>query len=160
MQWRRCRNDAIAGSQDINIRFEQHLRCLGQQLTKRGQIMGSHFWNKSIAISAALAAAGVLACAAALLNAFVPRGSLVAFLASTALLGLVATGVAIGYVWVCEKSEGYFEGRLDRLLSIGKPEGNASSPSTVVRTLQLKIKVPVKRSQAVGLNGTVTGAHV
>ena len=118
--------------------------------------MGSHFWNKSIAVSAALAAAGVLACAAASLNAVMPRGSLVAFLASTALLGLVVTGVAIGYAWICEKSEGYFEGRLDRLLSAGKPDGNVFGPTTLVRTLQLKFKVPLKRSHAVGSNGLVT----
>jgi hypothetical protein len=122
--------------------------------------MSSQFWNKSIAISSALAAAGVLACAAAILEAVMPRGSLVAFLASTALLGLVVAGGAIGYAWVCEKCEGYFEGRLDRLQSAGTPNRNALGSSTVVRTLRLRIKVPLKRSEAVGLNHTVTGAHV
>jgi hypothetical protein len=83
--------------------------------------MCSHFWNKSIAISAALAAAGVLTCAAVILNAFMPRGSLLAFFASMLLLGLAVTGAAIGYLWACEKCESYFQGRLDRILSRGKP---------------------------------------
>ena len=95
--------------------------------------MYSHFWNKSIAVSSALAAAGVLVCAAAILDAFMPKGSLAAFLASMALLGLVVTGVVIGYTWVCDKCESYFNGRLDRLLSGREPNRRgAASPGDVV----------------------------
>jgi len=75
-----------------------------------------------IAVSTALAAAGVLACAAAILDAFIPKGSLAAFLANIALLGLAVTGVLIAHTWACDKCESYFNGRLDRLLSMGKPE--------------------------------------
>ncbi len=82
--------------------------------------MCSHFWNKSIAVSSALAAAGVLTCAAALLEAFMPKGSLAAFLASMALFGMVVTGVVIGYMWVCDRLDNYFHGRLDRILSADK----------------------------------------
>ena len=55
-------------------------------------------------------------CAVVLLDVFMPRGSVVGFLANMALLGFV-TGVVIGYTWICDKCESYFSGRLDRLLS-------------------------------------------
>ncbi len=87
--------------------------------------MGSHLWNKwnkLIAASAALAAAGILTCAAALLNALLPKESFAAFLASMALLGLAVTAVVIGYAWTCDKCESYFHGRLDRLRSVRKLE--------------------------------------
>ena len=80
-----------------------------------------HSW-KLITISSALAAAGVLACVAALFDAFMPKGSLTAFLAGIALLGLLVTGVLIGYTWACDKCESYFNGRLDRLLGPAKPQ--------------------------------------
>ena len=79
--------------------------------------MCSHSWNKFIAVSSALAGAGVLACAAVILDVFMPKGSLAAFLTSMALLGLVVTGVVIGYAWACDKCESHFSGRLDRLLN-------------------------------------------
>ncbi len=82
--------------------------------------MGARLWNKSIAISSALAAAGVLTCAAALLDTFMRSGSPAAFLASMALLGLIVTGAAIGYIWTCDRCESYFHGRLDRLLNGGR----------------------------------------
>jgi hypothetical protein len=102
--------------------IEGHLRDLGLVFRarpvrsrtipgKRGQIMCSHSWNKLIAASSALAAAGVLACAAALLDAFMPKGSLAAFLASMALLGLLVTGVVIGFTWVCDKGESHSPAR-------------------------------------------------
>ena len=83
--------------------------------------MCSHCWNKLIAVSLALAVAGVLMCAVALLDVFIPRGSLVGFLARMALLAIIVTGVVIGYTWACDKCESYFSGRLDRLLSRSKP---------------------------------------
>src|SRR5271165_2448592 len=73
--------------------------------------MRSHSWNKLIAASFALAAAGILTCAAAFLDALMPRGSLVAFLANITLLGLMVTGVMIGYTWACDKCESRFWGR-------------------------------------------------
>ena len=86
-----------------------------------------HSW-KLIAVSSALAAAGVLACAAVILDTFMPKASLAAFLASMALLGLVVTGVVIGYTWACDKCESYFSGRLDRILSMGKPKASRHIP--------------------------------
>ena len=83
--------------------------------------MCSHSWNKLITISFALAAGGVLACAGALLDVFIPSGSLVGFLARMLVLGFAITGVVIGFTWGCDKCESYFSGRLDRLLSRGKP---------------------------------------
>ena len=49
------------------------------------------------------------------------------------LLGLVVTGVVIGYTWVCDKCESYFNGRLDRLLSRSKPNrSDAVNPRAAV----------------------------
>jgi len=84
--------------------------------------MCSHCWNKLIAISSALAAAGILACAGALLDAFIPRGSVLGFLTWMAVLGSIVIGTVVSYTWVCDKCESYFNGRLDRLLSRGKPK--------------------------------------
>ena len=51
--------------------------------------MCSHSWNKLIAVSCALAAAGILACAGALLDVFMPRGSLLGFLTWMVVLGII-----------------------------------------------------------------------
>jgi hypothetical protein len=76
--------------------------------------MCPHSWDKSIAISFALAAAGILACAGALLDAFIPRDSLLGFLAWMAVMGSIAIGTVVGYTWVCDKCENLLNGRLDR----------------------------------------------
>ena len=95
--------------------------------------MCSHSWNKLITISFALAAGGVLACAGALLDVFIPSGSLVGFLARMLVLGFAITGVVIGFTWGCDKCESYFSGRLDRLLGRGKLDrNNAENPGTAV----------------------------
>ena len=82
--------------------------------------MCSHSWDKLIAASAALAAAGVLTCAAALLDATIRHGSLVTFLASMAFLGLAVTGAMIGFTWVCDQGESYSPARVSVLIA-GKP---------------------------------------
>ena len=82
--------------------------------------MCSHCWNRLIAGSAALAAAGVVTCAAAIVDAFMPKGSPGAFFASTTLLGLAVTGVMIGYAWVCDDHESHAPGEVS-LPSAGKP---------------------------------------
>lgn len=69
--------------------------------------MSSHSWNKLLAGSVALATAGVLTCAAVVLDAFIPKSSLAAFLTSAALLGFVVTGVLITYTWICDSCESY-----------------------------------------------------
>ena len=63
--------------------------------------MCSHCWNKLIVVSLGLAVVGVLMCAMALLDVFIPRGSLVGFLASMGLLAIIVTGVVVGYTWAC-----------------------------------------------------------
>ena len=90
--------------------------------------MCSHFWNKLMTVSSALAAAGLLACAAAILDVIMPKESLAGFLTSMALLGLVAAGVLIGYTWACDRCESYFNGRLDRLLTKGIPKTSRHVP--------------------------------
>ena len=73
------------------------------------------FWNhKLIAVSCALAAAGILACAVTMIDVVMPQGSLVGFLVGMALLGLAVTGVVIGYAWVCDACESYFKRRFHR----------------------------------------------
>ena len=83
--------------------------------------MRSHSLNKLIIVSFALAAGGILACAGALLDVFVPSGSFVGFLIKMVVLGFAVTGTMIGYAWLCDKCESYFSGRLDRLLGRSKP---------------------------------------
>jgi hypothetical protein len=67
--------------------------------------MRSHSWSKAIAISWALAAAGILACAGALLDAFVPRGSFAGFFTWLAVMGFIVVGTVVGYAWVCDQYE-------------------------------------------------------
>ena len=67
-----------------------------------------------IAVIAALAAAGVLVCVAAILDVFIPTESLVGFLIRMALLGVAMTGVVTGYIRLCDKCDGHVKERLDR----------------------------------------------
>jgi hypothetical protein len=88
--------------------------------------------NKLIAVSCSLAVAGAMACAVAMIDASMPNGSLVGFLAGMALLGLVVTGVVIGYAWLCDQCEKYFSRRLDQFRH-GRPNGGqAVSPGAAV----------------------------
>jgi hypothetical protein len=89
--------------------------------------MYSNSWGKLIAVSSALAAAGLLACSAALLDVLIPGASPVEFLTRVALLGVAVTAVVIGYTWACDKWGGQFNGRLDRRIRIGKLDRNAAS---------------------------------
>ena len=106
----------------------------------RRMIMCCYSWNKSIAVSSALAAAGVLTCAAAFLDTLVPKESPAAFLASMALLGLAVTGAVIGFTWACDRIESHLDGRLDRLLSTGKAGGNAA-PASIHGKKRLGLKI-------------------
>ena len=104
--------------------------------------MCSHCWNKLIAISSALAAAGILACAGALLDAFIPRGSVLGFLTWMVVLGIIIIGTVVGYTWVCDKCESYFNGRLDRLLSRSKlKRSDAVNPGAAVSQRPMEPKV-------------------
>jgi hypothetical protein len=81
--------------------------------------MHGHSWNRLIAASWALAAAGILACAGALLDAFLPRGSILGVLAWIAVLALVVAGTIAGFVWGCDKCERTFDDRIDRMMEKG-----------------------------------------
>jgi hypothetical protein len=97
--------------------------------------------KKLIAVSCALAAAGILACAVAVVDTLLPRGSLVGFLTGMALLSFVVTGVVIGYTWVCDQCERYVSGGRDRLLH-GSPERNPAAkpePAVVPRPAEPKV---------------------
>lgn len=95
--------------------------------------MYGHSWDKLIAISWALAAAGFVACAGALLDAFVPRNSLLGFLTWMVGLGIVAVGSAAGYAWICDRCGRSFEQRIDRLMAgrrLNRDDGTASISTT------------------------------
>ncbi len=96
--------------------------------------------HRLITITAALAVAGILTCAAALFDVFMPKASLAAFLASMALLGLLVTGVMVGFTWVCDKCESYVGGRLDRILGFGTPDRETdANPRAVAARPELKV---------------------
>ncbi len=98
--------------------------------------MHSHLWNsKLIAASCALAAAGLLACAVATLDALMPRGSVAGFLVGMVLLALVVTGVVIGYAWVCDQCERFFRAQLDRVLH-GKTNRSCAMKSAAAMSPQ------------------------
>jgi hypothetical protein len=110
--------------------------------------MYSRSRNQLMVVSSALAAGGVLACAAALLDALLPKESLAAFLANVALLGLVVTGVMVGFTWVCDKFESHFDGRLDRILGTATIDRNAGcGPKAGVCRPELKLKIPLDKEQ-------------
>ncbi len=60
-----------------------------------------HPWRKLVAASGAIAAGGLLACAAALLDLFTPTASTKAFLITMVLLGLAVAGVVAAFTWLC-----------------------------------------------------------
>ena len=82
--------------------------------------------KRVLAVSMALAAAGVLACVAALYNIWVPKGSLAAFVVSLPLLVLAVIAVMVGFIKTCEKCEDWLHGRRDRLFGIGGDEEHSN----------------------------------
>jgi hypothetical protein len=60
---------------------------------------------------------------------FIPRGSVVGFFTRMTLLGVAIIGVLISYAWVCDKCEGYFSGRFERLLNKSKRIRNDAASS-------------------------------
>jgi hypothetical protein len=79
-------------------------------------------WKKALVTSVLLAAAGVLACVAALFDVWVPQGSLLAFVIALPFLALATIGIMVGFIKVCEKGEDLLQSRRDRLWG-GKNEG-------------------------------------
>jgi len=70
--------------------------------------MFRHPWKKVIVGSFAIGVAGILTCISALLGVLVPTWSLGAFITVLISLGLVVVGILVGFVWVCDKCEDYF----------------------------------------------------
>ena len=62
--------------------------------------------NKFVVASLALATGGILACTAAVAGVFLPSGSVAAFVATTALLGVIVGVLVAGFAWLCDKFEG------------------------------------------------------
>ncbi len=73
-----------------------------------------HPWRKLVALSAAVAAGGVLACAGALLDLWAPAASLTAFVALMVALGLAVAGVVAAFTWLCGLWDEPFPGSGDR----------------------------------------------
>jgi len=78
--------------------------------------------NKMLVVSLSLAAAGMLACIAAVYDSFVPKGSLLAFLATMLPLGLLVAGIIAVFVWLCERFEGTPERRDEQRSKLRPPE--------------------------------------
>ena len=80
--------------------------------------------NKMLMVSLSMAAAGILACMAAVYDSLVPRGSLVAFLATMFPLALLVAGIVVSFVWLCE----HFETSSQRRDDAGCRRGGRSFP--------------------------------
>jgi hypothetical protein len=80
-----------------------------------------HPWRKLVALSAAVAAGGVLACAGALLDLWVPGASLTAFVVLMVALGLAVAGVVAAFTWLCGLWDEPFPGSSDRGEGTGEP---------------------------------------
>ncbi len=65
--------------------------------------MLTHFKNRLLLTSLALAAAGILTCVACLLDVYLPRGSLVAFLGWLFTAGVAIVAIMVSFAWTCEK---------------------------------------------------------
>lgn len=113
--------------------------------------MWPHSRNKLISVSFALAAAGVLTCVAALLDVFVPSGSLVGFLARMALLGLAVIVTVIGYAWACDQCESYVDERIEQLAHHGRSKrSEAASPWAAVHRQSRESEGPRDGRPSVG----------
>ena len=84
--------------------------------------MYTHAGNKMLVASLALAAGGILACAAALLDVVAPAGSPVVFLGMMLLLGLAAVGLVIAFTWGCDRCEDYLHRNSDKLFGTTQHE--------------------------------------
>ncbi len=84
--------------------------------------MVTHFKNRLLAVSLALASAGILTCLASVLDLFFPRGSLVAFIGWMCTAGIAVVAVTLGFAWTSEKVDEWRSGATGR----SRPAGPAS----------------------------------
>ncbi len=61
-----------------------------------------HCRNRALVIGLVLSASGILTCAMALAEIFLPRGTTIAVLVSIPLFGAAALGVLVAFAWTCE----------------------------------------------------------
>ncbi len=80
--------------------------------------------NKVFMVSLSLAVAGILACTGALLDVYMPKGSVVGFFLHLFLLGSVVLGLLIGFTWVCDWRDEYLERYFDKILDKGNQKVN------------------------------------
>jgi hypothetical protein len=118
--------------------------------------------NKVLVVSLALAVAGILTCAGALFDVFMPRGSAMAFLGEMVLLGLVACGLVIAFTWLCDKWESHVDDRLERLAG-RQPQGSGDrpagkSPSGASKLVQ-SVRFPGRGATATPNPGRPRGSH-
>jgi len=86
-------------------------------------------WDKTIAISFSLGAAGILTCAAILIDSLLPTASVVAVAAWMVVLGAAVGMIVAGYVWLCDKCQDYLSERLGRWFRTELWEPRAKRPS-------------------------------
>ncbi len=91
--------------------------------------MSLYPWKKAFAVSSILAVAGILACFASILNIVIPKGT-IAILAAMIPLGAVIMGILIGFVWVCNKYENYFDSKDKPDISEKQKQQSQSSTKT------------------------------
>jgi hypothetical protein len=72
-------------------------------------------WKKVLVTSVLLAAAGVLACVAALFDIWVPQGSLLAFVLALPFLAAAVIGIMFGFIKACDTCEDWLQRRRERL---------------------------------------------
>jgi hypothetical protein len=88
---------------------------------------GKSSWKRVIVGSFLLGVAGMLTCVSALLSDIVPAWSVLAFIAALIPLGIVIAVVLAGFLWLCDKCEGHFVDRTDRILDGTKQALTAGS---------------------------------
>ena len=83
--------------------------------------------NKMVSASFALAAAGIVACLAALFDNLVPKGSLLAFLVAVIPLGLAIAALLVGFTWLCDRLEDTLHGSKDKSAPVDEVKPTAST---------------------------------
>ena len=117
-----------------------------------------HPWRKLVAASGAIAAGGLLACAAALLNLLAPTASTMAFLGVMTLLGLAVAGVVAAFTWLCGCWDDSLPDEVDRAAG-GGPRGlggpaNNTELQTALDRERRAASCASRRRRAIGATST------
>ena len=87
-------------------------------------------WNKMLAVSLSLAAGGVLACIGAMLQALAPNSTILGSFPKMILVVLAISGLMFALMWIYDRVDDHWIGRLDRRLGAGKKTcGGGAKPA-------------------------------